>query len=174
MRCAPTPNSSTDNTGSRFGRGQVAGGSPMVGDGKTRLTGEGGPGSSFFGQAAGWGGWSRGASIYGRCPSPFCREPRPATSEACCRGPKGRPARSRLDAGRPGGTLAGSGSSARQRLLTVRKGPRRRVLVLQACSETFPGDAASVAAGIRAHCLASTRTGSRACPGGGVGVYWAA
>lgn len=49
-----------------------------------------------------------------------------------------------------------------------------RALVLEPCPETFPGDAGAVAAGIRPRCLASTRTGLRGCPGGGVGVYWAA
>ena len=45
-----------------------------------------------------------------------------------------------------------------------------RVLVLEPCPETFPGDAAAVAAGIRPRCLGAPGT----CSGGGVGDYWAA
>ncbi len=55
--------------------------------------------------------------------------------------PKGRPALSRLDAGRPGGTVAGNGSSARHRLLIVRRGHGEGP-VLEPCPEAFPGDAA--------------------------------
>ena len=104
----------------------------MVGEEGTRLTVAGGPGSSFFGQAAGWGGWFRWPSIDAGARSPVRKGPGPTPSEGRCRGPKGRPALSRLDAGRPGGTVAGNGSSARHRLLTVRRGhgegPRARAL----------------------------------------------
>ena len=48
-----------------------------------------------------------------------------------------------------------------------------RALVLEPCPETFPGDAAAVAAGIRSRCRGAPGR-PRGCPGGGVGAYWAA
>jgi hypothetical protein len=54
------------------------------------------------------------------CPRTFRKEPGRILSEGSCRAPKGRPALSRLDAGRPRGTVAGNGASARHRLLIER------------------------------------------------------
>ena len=136
----------------------------MVGEEGTRLTVVGGPGSLILWTGGGMGWVVPWVFERRGCPRSVRKLPGPTPSDACYRAPKVRPALSRLDAGRPGGTVP---DTDRHPVTGCSPGGGAtvRAPVLEPCPETFPGDAAAVAAGTRAH--------SRGAPGqaqGGVRV----
>lgn len=79
----------------------------MVGEEGTRLTGEGGPGSLILWTGGGMGRVVPWVFERRGCPRSVRKLPGPTPSEGSCRAPKGRPALSRLDAGRPDSPVLG-------------------------------------------------------------------